>query len=106
MCDTGYKKCSGNNCKERLPFHLVDFDTDKKEIKVFCEKHLPNKNVRIFLITKMYEYEWNDDWTKETKTRNELMGKKMGMRYLTRNAIRHKEGNYPNAEDFEIIEDR
>jgi len=52
MCDCYLHKCKF--CEEKLPVHLGNFETDRSEIEVFCEKHIPDHNVFIFTVVKVF----------------------------------------------------
>jgi|PlaIllAssembly_1097288.scaffolds.fasta_scaffold26604_4 hypothetical protein len=87
MCDCYEEKCAKRECDAYLPVHLADFETGRDEIQVFCARHIPARNVRIF------------------KIRDKIYGRiKMGIRYLTANAKKHADGNHPNAAYFQIVE--
>ena len=55
MCDCYYHKCK--ECDITLPVHLGDYDTEREEIEVFCKDHIPEYNVRVFTVKKVYEDE-------------------------------------------------
>jgi hypothetical protein len=86
MCDCYTAKCK--ICETLLPLHLGDYETGRTEIEVFCEKHLPNIDCRIFTLTE------NEDVYP--------IGWQMGIRALTDNAREYKDYNHPNlAADWE-----
>jgi hypothetical protein len=77
--------CYDHQCKEcdtYIPIHLEDYDTDPDEIEVFCHRHIPESNVRIFKLTHK-----EDGLPK---------GFRIGIRSLTENAKKHEGGNHPN----------
>ena len=45
MCDCYFQKCE--KCALMFYIHLADFELDREEIQVFCEKHIPEENVAI-----------------------------------------------------------
>lgn len=50
MCDCYYHKCK--DCEKEIPIHLGDFVTRRDEIEVFCNDHIPDKDVRVFIMRK------------------------------------------------------
>jgi hypothetical protein len=80
MCDCYTHKCE--QCDEQLPVHLGDFETERSEISVYCNKHIPEKGVRVFTVS-----EADEDYP---------VGWKMAIRYLTDNARERAEENCPN----------
>lgn len=96
MCDCYSHKCK--ECDTKLPVHLGDYETERDEIEVFCQNHLPDKDVRIFTLTKKFEFpdRYPDDYEPN-------VGWQMGIRALTDNARKWKEYNHPNlASDVEV----
>ncbi len=100
MCDCYYHKCK--ECDAKLPVHLGDYDTQRDEIEVFCEDHIPEHDVRAFTVTGVFEDEENN-YFENDKT---YVGWKMAMRSLTENAIYNEEGNHPNLASKIEIEKR
>jgi len=97
MCDCYLHKCKF--CEEKLPVHLGNFETDRSEIEVFCEKHIPDHNVFIFTVVKVFNE--IDGLSEEDKV---YVGWKMGIRPLTENAKCWllQRYNHPNlASDYE-----
>lgn len=90
MCDCYSARC--RRCQTRLPVHLADFDTPRKEVAVYCAKHLPKYNVRVFTLTEV-----DEDYP---------VGWKMGIRYLTPRARAHADGNHPNLSAMWDTEDK
>jgi len=96
MCDCYDHQCNNKGCKVRLPVHLGDFATKRNEVQVFCEDHLPDKDVRVFTFKKRVK-----EWYFDPSLNGSL--KCMGIRYLTANAHRHACQNSPNVgEDYAI----
>ena len=50
MCDCYEAKCE--KCDTMIPIHIADYNYDREDVKVFCEKHIPKNDVSIFEITK------------------------------------------------------
>jgi hypothetical protein len=99
MCDICSLKCAC--CDVYLPVHLGDFDTERDEVMVFCKDHIPDHDVRVFTLLE-------DDLYEETEPALILYPKgwKMGIRYLTENAEKNKDMNFPNTYNEPAIEDR
>lgn len=93
MCDTYSAKCSHRGCNVYLPIHLEDFATERTEIRVYCKKHLPDHDVRVFTFGRLLRGDGP-------------LPKAMGIRYLTDNARRHRDGNSPNTASDWKFEDR
>lgn len=55
MCDCYEAKCEIKDCEEKIPIHIADFNFDREEIQVFCNKHLPKEKVTIFENIKIYD---------------------------------------------------
>jgi hypothetical protein len=66
--------------------HLSDFDTDRTEIQVFCERHIPSGAV-------VYEYSYD----KTDKMENAQTWSKCAIVPLTDNAKANADGNHPNT---------
>lgn len=93
MCDVYQHKCK--ECDTMLDIHLGNFSTEREEIEVFCQNHLPEEDVRIFTVT-----------TPDQRDENIYSGWKMGIRSLTDNARANKNINHPNIFSDWKIEDR
>ena len=90
MCDCYGHKCE--KCNEILSVHLEDFDTEREEIKVFCENHLPRD------MSDGTLWEWSDS---EADTPRKWF--KMFIRPLTENARANYRGNCPNTWHSRIV---
>jgi len=100
MCDIVNSPCK--ICKKDLPLHLGDYKTAPEEMECYCSKHLPEKDVSIFTLLE-------DDTTlleDDTGSVTFKQGWKMGIRYLTANAIENKEINFPNIGADWAVEER
>lgn len=100
MCDCYNHPCKV--CGLKLPIHLSDFDTERDEIEVFCDRHIPPKNVNvtIYICTKetySSDAENGEYWPK---------GYRMGIKSLTENAKNNRIGNHPNESNFAVWEGR
>jgi len=91
MCETYDHKCM--KCKKTFPIHLGAFKTEPEEIEVYCEKHLPEKDVTVY--ERCIRFDIADDGC--TLINPELIGT-FGIRYLTANARKRKDINHPNAD--------
>lgn len=85
MCDCYVHKCE--HCDWMVPMHLEDFSTERDEIQVFCEDHLPEN------MTDGMVWEYNDN----EKVKNPRKWHKVFVRWLTDNARIHAQGNSPNT---------
>ena len=85
MCDTYFAECA--DCKKSLDILLADFATARNEVKVFCEKHLPEGATHGVLWEFM-----------QSSGRRE----KAFIQLLTENALRHWRGNHPNDEEATV----
>lgn len=95
MCDCYETKCEVKGCMEEIPVHIADFNFPRENVQVFCSKHLPKRKATIFEITKIYE--WDRD-------NNYKVGWKCAIR-LCRGEIEPKSvGVNPNigAEEYKI----
>jgi hypothetical protein len=81
--------------------HLGDYATKRTEVECFCAEHLPDKDVRVFTLTKDDLTDWGD-----LQRVRFNKGWIMGIRYLTENARNNADGNYPNVGADWDIEDR
>ena len=53
MCDCYWPKCA--RCEERVPLHISDFCMPRRDVAVFCPRHLPRRNALIFeLLAESY----------------------------------------------------
>jgi len=100
MCDCYYHKCK--ECDITLPVHLGDYDTEREEIEVFCKDHIPEYNVRVFTVKKVYEDE-ESNFSEKNKV---SIGWKMGIRSLTENAKNNEKVNTPNLASEIDVEER
>lgn len=82
MCDIYYHRCNERGCETSIDMHLEDFSTERDEIEVFCEKHIP-KDLSGGILFLM-----DDEDAKGP----------VFVRSLTANAARHSLGNLPNCE--------
>ena len=49
MCDIYDAKCE--RCEARVNMHIKDFDYPRKDIKAWCDKHMPGiEGIEIFVI--------------------------------------------------------
>ena len=92
MCDCYAHKCK--ECELMLPLHLGDFDTERSEIEVFCEKHLPEEQSDGWL------WEWCDEEGDYPKW------SKMFIKWLTLNAKANANENCPNTSYARRFEDK
>lgn len=84
MCDCYSHKCQAPDCNVHLEMHLNDYDTDRDEIEIYCEAHLPENM---------------DDgvlWDVQLEDKSHT---KFFVRSLTENARNNSEGNHPNIEE-------
>lgn len=79
MCDCYWTRCSV--CKrESIPVHITNFDIPRDEIKIYCHRHFPRKNV---VMHKLIEDEhFNDIEGRSTGKTEHKAGWIMGVRYL------------------------
>ena len=70
MCDCYDEKCF--KCREMLPVHIADFCMPRESIRVFCKKHIPDKDILIYAIVNPPSYELSEY----------PVGYEMGIRYL------------------------
>lgn len=112
MCDCYHHACKV--CGEPLPVHLNDYDTNREEVEVFCEKHLPDNDVVVFTLTEATKDRVPKKLSKKEikqirksqdivyiisemcENREYPVGWKMGIRALTDNARNNARGNNPN----------
>jgi hypothetical protein len=87
MCDCYSHKCAHRGCRERIPMHLEDFLTLRREIRVYCGKHLPTdrSNGRL--------WRYSESFGKKPK----LLTQRCFVRWLTRGAREMAGGNTPNV---------
>ena len=93
MCDCYDHECEF--CAAKLPMHLEDFDTDREEIAVLCPSCL--KRHEDFLLGNAYTI------FKDIVDDGQKLGR-WAVVYLTETAQRHRDGNEPNTEKYEIEE--
>lgn len=86
MCDCYTHRCDYEGCEVEIPMHLSDFDTDRTEIQVFCEQHIPAGAV---------VFEYSDD--KTDKEEDAKTWVKCAVVPLTDNAKANADGNHPNT---------
>ena len=100
MCDIYTVKCK--KCGKLMEMHLDGHQTEHNEIEVFCWEHIPNENIRIYECKRPNIMGCRKTWlmfpTKVTFL--------VGVRNLTENAIKHKEGNHPNLHVCELKEEK
>lgn len=98
MCDIYFAPCKV--CGRIIPMHLGDYETERNEVDVFCSEHIPLNDVTV----------WNckELWFSEKKLEYFICGNpiRIGIRYLTGNAVDNKDMNNPNYGEAEIIEER
>ena len=95
MCDCYMAKCNNKKCKKKLNLHLGDHNTARDEIEVFCGRHIPKDNCRIFISLS----------EKPFQGRRIRKGWKMGIRSLTENAKNNEDDNCPNeVAEFLILD--
>ncbi len=100
MCDICNSPCK--ICNKDLPLHLGDYSTAPEEVECYCAEHLPKTDVSVFTLTEDDTYE---DLPYVPRHIIYKQGWKMGIRYLTANAIEHKEINFPNVgAEFDVEE--
>jgi hypothetical protein len=80
MCNILGMKCSHRGCKEEIEMHLADYATDPDEVKVFCDKHIPEYRESGVL------------WAYKDKKRIV----KVFVNAMTNNAKECADGNHPN----------
>ena len=90
MCNCYSAQCE--KCDKMLPMHLGDFDTGEDEIQVFCDAHIPEEDVRVFVMTED-ESDLGDKFPQ---------GYRIGIRALTENARQCADKNHPNLCNFAV----
>jgi len=93
MCDCYTHRCAG--CGAGVEMHLGDFDTERDEIEVWCEK----------CCERVWFEKFNDDLTvslHQDRDDGALTGRFVAIRCLTRNAFLMQDHNHPNYGDFEV----
>ncbi len=83
MCDCYMHKCE--KCDKKIYLHLEDYNTQRKEIKIYCEKHIP-KNIDKGVLWKYW-----------TGYKDLFSGGKFFIELITVNAIGNFEGNCYNG---------
>lgn len=96
MCEIIYIPCKV--CGSEIEMHLGDFETNQNEIEVFCNLHIPEKDVVIWSDCKGCST--HGDWEIREYS------KWYGVRALTNNARKNKDKNYPNIVRCEIAHER
>lgn len=99
MCDICNSPCKV--CGKELPLHLGDYNTTPEEVECYCSEHLPENDVSIFTLLENDVYADSPHCTISYR-----QGWRMGIRYLTANAIENKEINYPNVAADWAVEER
>ena len=89
MCNIYMDSCKVCGCD--IPMHLGDFATKKREIECYCGNHIPDKDVTVYVLT-----EDDNVYCKETK---------FGIRFLTENAKKNSNINFPNVDTGFKIEE-
>lgn len=91
MCDCYDAKCK--LCDYRIPIHLGDWETPRDEVEIFCHRHIPEDNARVFQMSK-----------KSSRSPGDLKrGEKVAIRALTSRAKKNKNINHPNVgQDYTI----
>ena len=88
-------------CKEMIPIHLEDYDTDPQEIVVICVKCVP-KYLSMTSPNKSKDIR-NKEYTEYLLRRHSGHAwKRVRIYSMTANARRHKGGNTPNC-DYTIV---
>lgn len=86
MCDCYYKKCEV--CKKRfIPVHIADFCMSRDDVRIYCNKHIPKKDVVIHKLIEDESYYAQEFFPQEKKKRKYIghrAGWEMGVRYLKR----------------------
>lgn len=97
MCNIYNAECS--TCKKVIEMHLGDYQTKPSEVEVFCNEHIPEKDIVI--------WQGKDYWYSVTRQDHLICGNPItvGVRSLTENAGDNKKMNHPNLE-CDIIEER
>lgn len=98
MCDIYSAECSV--CKKEIAMHLGDYETSQSEVVVFCNEHIPDKNVVI--------WKGKSCWYSTTLQEHLMIGNPIivGVRSLTENARHNKDMNHPNLFRCDIVEER
>lgn len=86
MCDCYYKSCEV--CKKKfIPVHIADFCMSRDEVRIYCKRHIPKKDVVIHKLIEDESYYAQEFFPKKAKRRKYIehrAGWKMGVRYLKR----------------------
>ncbi len=86
MCDCYYKSCEV--CKKKfIPVHIADFCMPRDEVRIYCNKHIPKKDVVIHKLIEDESYYAQELFPQKKKRRKYIehrAGWKMGVRYLKR----------------------
>lgn len=78
MCDIYWANCiicekEGRFKKSVLPVHIADFCMPREEVLVFCQKHLPQRDIVVHILVEQDQLDKNYE-----------PGWSMGIRYLTK----------------------
>jgi len=60
VCDCYEALCEHEGCKKRIPIHIADFCTDRKNVKAWCTKHIKEASIKATvydLIDEEYDLE-------------------------------------------------
>jgi len=90
MCDCYGHECV--MCKRVIPIHLGDFLTNRDEIEVFCQRHIPRDKTHgtLFMIADEDE---------------DIRRQRVFIRYLTANARKRRVANHPNTWVDDVIKE-
>ena len=105
MCDCYNHQCDGPNCSQMLPLHIGDYCTPRRNIRVFCSRHLP-RNLKDFSGT-VWKWVRDGQWDGYDDVPK---GMKMGIVVLDKSLVsggwkRYKNQIYPNSVACEQIKD-
>ncbi len=90
MCDCYDTVCAVCK-KEIIPVHITDFCIPRDHMKIYCQKHIPQKDVVIHKIVED-EYHYKSELSLMGKKRNPIeypLGWRMGVRYLKKPPSKH-----------------
>ncbi len=86
MCDCYYKRCEV--CKKGvIPVHIADFCIPRDDVRIYCRRHIPKKDVVIHKLIEDESYYAEEIFPKKKKKRKYIgyrSGWQMGVRYLRR----------------------
>lgn len=84
MCDCYYKRCEV--CKKGLiPVHIADFCMPRDEVGIYCQGHIPKKDVVIHRLIEDESYSAEEIFPQKAKRREYIehrIGWSMGVRYF------------------------